>query len=441
MQEAQSLATSKQSSYNSFPLSRNGVNGNSNHSDFEASKHASINSSTSLDSTTPTGDLSENSSTSTSTTTAVEGSKQWLTECRRAFRTRDVERSRQLHTIARHAAHSHHHSHLHAHTRPRAHSSPDDTDSTAKLLPSTSPSSSDSSSDGSSREIDLEDDSVVAAEEKHGGGGKIAARLKCMVYGGIDGILTTFATVASVAGGGLSASIVLIIGMSHIIADGISMGTGDAMSSQAEIDYNNSERDRELWEMENNLPGEIEEMIDLYVAKGVSRDDARSIMSTVAKYKTVFLDLMMMEELKIMPSHEGDDDEDSPIMSGMITMLAFIVFGSIPMLPYLLVSLFPSLFSMMLGYAATSTSMAFIELCTSLAFTLITLFVLGAIKGAMVDSSSMSEWNENSEGGWWKSGMIMTLNGTVTAVISYSISYVMTAFLNPSEASLAATAG
>lgn len=42
----------------------------------------------------------------------------------------------------------------------------------------------------------------------------------------------------------------MIVGIAHLFADGISMGLGDAMSSQAERDYNYAERQRERWEME-----------------------------------------------------------------------------------------------------------------------------------------------------------------------------------------------
>lgn len=54
-------------------------------------------------------------------------------------------------------------------------------------------------------------------------------------YGGLDGIITTFATVTSVAGAELSASVIVVLGISHLFADGLSMGMGDAMSSQAEL--------------------------------------------------------------------------------------------------------------------------------------------------------------------------------------------------------------
>lgn len=100
-------------------------------------------------------------------------------------------------------------------------------------------------------------------EENHG---NIAnAYLKSIIYGGLDGIITTFATVTSVAGAHFSSIVVIVLGVSHLFADGLSMGFGDALSTQAEIDYNKSERKREIWEMQNNMQVGTVTIISPYV--------------------------------------------------------------------------------------------------------------------------------------------------------------------------------
>jgi hypothetical protein len=47
-----------------------------------------------------------------------------------------------------------------------------------------------------------------------------------IVYGANDGGVTTFAAVAGVEGGALSAATVLIVGLANVAADGLSMGVG-----------------------------------------------------------------------------------------------------------------------------------------------------------------------------------------------------------------------
>ena len=51
-----------------------------------------------------------------------------------------------------------------------------------------------------------------------------------LIYGANDGIITTFAVVAGVAGGGLPLRVVLIIGAANVFADGLSMAAGNYLA-------------------------------------------------------------------------------------------------------------------------------------------------------------------------------------------------------------------
>jgi VIT1/CCC1 family predicted Fe2+/Mn2+ transporter len=54
--------------------------------------------------------------------------------------------------------------------------------------------------------------------------------IRDVVYGANDGLITTFAVVAGVAGGALSPTAVLIVGTANLLADGLSMGVGNYLS-------------------------------------------------------------------------------------------------------------------------------------------------------------------------------------------------------------------
>jgi VIT1/CCC1 family predicted Fe2+/Mn2+ transporter len=54
--------------------------------------------------------------------------------------------------------------------------------------------------------------------------------IRDLVYGANDGLITTFAVVAGVTGGGLSPRAMLIIGSANLLADGLSMGVGNYLS-------------------------------------------------------------------------------------------------------------------------------------------------------------------------------------------------------------------
>ena len=54
-----------------------------------------------------------------------------------------------------------------------------------------------------------------------------------LIYGANDGIVTTFAVVAGVVGAGLSPRVVLILGISNLLADGFSMGASNYLATRS----------------------------------------------------------------------------------------------------------------------------------------------------------------------------------------------------------------
>ena len=58
------------------------------------------------------------------------------------------------------------------------------------------------------------------------------------VYGSTDGVVTTFAIIAGAVGASLSATIILILGLANLLADGFSMAASNYLStkSQRELD-------------------------------------------------------------------------------------------------------------------------------------------------------------------------------------------------------------
>lgn len=104
--------------------------------------------------------------------------------------------------------------------------------------------------------------------------------MKSFVYGGVDGIVTTFATVSGISGANLSTRAILILGFANLIADGLAMGIGDYISSKSELDFASTERARELWECQHNISAEKEEMMELYTKRGMSTEDATRLVGS-----------------------------------------------------------------------------------------------------------------------------------------------------------------
>jgi len=213
--------------------------------------------------------------------------------------------------------------------------------------------------------------------------------IKSLIYGGLDGIITTFAVVAGVAGASLSSGIVLILGFANLIADGLSMGIGDYLSTKAENEYKRAEREREMWEVENFPDGEKQEMIELYTKKGLSHEDANTIVNIISKDKNIWVDIMMVEELGMI------EDKESPLKNAIVTFLSFVIFGFIPLITYVLANFIPGLSKYTFIFAIILTGL--------------TLFILGALKVKFTDKN------------WLKSGFEMLIVGGVAAFASYII--------------------
>jgi hypothetical protein len=96
------------------------------------------------------------------------------------------------------------------------------------------------------------------------GGREIWCTKAYIIYGAIDGTVTTFAVVAGVAGAGLSAGVVIILGLANLLADGFSMAVGNFLATRAE----QLARRQEEAHVPQIPDGEREEIRQIFAAKG-----------------------------------------------------------------------------------------------------------------------------------------------------------------------------
>lgn len=224
--------------------------------------------------------------------------------------------------------------------------------------------------------------------EPHGGVG--SDYVKSLVFGGLDGIMTTFAIVCSSAGADMTWKTVLVFGFANAIADGWAMGFGEFISGNAAMDYARSEREREEWEVETNIEGERKEMVEIYEKRGYSSEDARTLVSIISKDTKLFVDVMMVEELGILVDL---DDKWEPLKQGLVMFFSFVVFGIFPLVAY------------MFGHGQ-GIDHVFYAAC---AVTGLGLMLLGAAKGLLTSSSVPI------------TALIMLFNGVVSGLVSFGI--------------------
>lgn len=221
----------------------------------------------------------------------------------------------------------------------------------------------------------------------------VSAYLKEIVYGGVDGIVTTFAVVAGFAGAqssegmvAVSSIAVLLFGLANLFADAASMGLGNILSLRADQDVYRRERRKEIQEIRSNKSFEIAETVRILKNKGFSSSDAETMAKLYSKNEKFWADFMMEYELEM-----GNPENENPLLTGLATFLAFILFGSIPLLPYIVLGTGSDIFLI----ASASTFVA--------------LILLGVLR-----------WRTTRESVLRSIGEIVLLGGT-SAVIAYLV--------------------
>ncbi len=163
--------------------------------------------------------------------------------------------------------------------------------------------------------------------------------LKEIVYGGVDGIVTTFAVVAGFTGAqsgdstiaSISVTAVLLFGFANLFADGVSMGLGNVLSVRADQDVYKQEKEKERREIKANRKSEIAETVFILKQKGFTHKQAVQLAEVYATNEEYWLEFMMNHELEMT-----NPESDNPVLTGLSTFISFIVFGAVPILPYLI---------------------------------------------------------------------------------------------------------
>lgn len=192
---------------------------------------------------------------------------------------------------------------------------------------------------------------------------KASAYLKELIYGGVDGSITTFAVVAGFSGAAfsnetttqLSFLVVLLFGLANLFADGVSMGLGNFLAVSSEQSLYKSIREREEREAMCNEDIEAEDTKTILIERGFSPKDAATLTEIYRKNDPYWVDFLMNNELKI-----SDPSEEKPIYTGFATFSSFIFFGFIPLLPFMILHSFTS--QTVFLFSAVGTFMSFVLL-------------------------------------------------------------------------------
>ena len=220
--------------------------------------------------------------------------------------------------------------------------------------------------------------------------------LKDMVYGGIDGTITTFAIVSGVVGADLASGIVVILGLANLIADGFSMAVSNFLGTRAEQQFVHMVRTNEEKEIELIPEGEREEIRQIYARKGFEGELLEQVVEVITSDKKVWVDTMLQEEHSL--SLEGPD----PKRSAWLTFLAFLIAGFVPVTPFIINLLIDNGMPNPFLWSAIATA--------------ITFFAIGIFKAKVVSAKKI------------RSGIETVAIGGMAATMAYGIGWLLRGF-------------
>ena len=211
--------------------------------------------------------------------------------------------------------------------------------------------------------------------------------LRDFVYGAIDGAVTTFAVVAGATGASLSDTIVVIMGVANLIADGFSMGVSNYLGSRAERQQRDRARRHQVREIERHPEAERAQLREIFAAKGFAGDDLDRVVTVLTADDERWIETIMTEELGY------GRDENDPLRAAATTFGAFLLVGALPLAVFIYD---------LLPFGHVDHPFAWSAALTGVAF-----FAVGAVKARIVGQR------------WWRSGTETLLIGGAAATLAF----------------------
>ena len=219
--------------------------------------------------------------------------------------------------------------------------------------------------------------------------------LRDFVYGAIDGTVTTFAVVAGVVGADLSASVIIVLGAANLVADGFSMAVSNYLGTKSQREELLRVRRIEEHHIDVIPDGEADEIREIFRQKGFDGELLERIVHVVTSNRKLWVETMLTDEWGLTLT------TPVPWRAGLMTFIAFVVAGLLPLLPFIVSS------------SAGGSQQPF---AWSIALAAVAFFGIGAIKSWFVGHS------------WWRAGLETLTLGGGAALLAYATGAILKSF-------------
>lgn len=207
-----------------------------------------------------------------------------------------------------------------------------------------------------------------------------------IVFGMEDGMVSTLGAITGIAAAAQNHYLVVLAGFVVISVESISMAVGSYLSNKSEKEIDERKVYEEKTELKEYPEEEKKELIAMYINEGWPAPLAKEMTAVAAENPKLFLKEMVLRELKIIP-----DDMGNPLRNGIAMGISYVIGGSLPLVPYILIS-----------HISTA-------IIVSIPVTLAGLFFLGV---------GTSRYSKRA---WWKAGLEMLVLAALAAAIGYGV--------------------
>jgi vacuolar iron transporter family protein len=150
-----------------------------------------------------------------------------------------------------------------------------------------------------------------------------AGWLRAAVLGANDGLVSTASLMIGVAAARADQSFLVTAGAAGIAAGAMSMAVGEYVSVRSQNDIEESDRLLEIEHLAIDPEGEFEELVHIYMARGLSRDLAEQVAE--AMHKKDPLEAHLRDELGQHPHTKA-----RPVQAAIASAISFTAGGLVP---------------------------------------------------------------------------------------------------------------
>lgn len=148
--------------------------------------------------------------------------------------------------------------------------------------------------------------------------------LRAAVLGANDGLVSTASLVVGVAAAGSDRPEILIAGLAGLVAGAMSMAAGEYVSVSSQTDAEQADLARETKELEDTPDAELDELTEIYVARGLDEDLARQVAIQLTERDG--LGAHARDELGISETVTAH-----PIQAALVSAVTFAVGAVVPL--------------------------------------------------------------------------------------------------------------